>query len=184
MDRTPTRFTLDDLSDDTALVSSRRSLTEPCGGGAIHPHVFDFGAVFKRITMTEQEWRECTDPIMMLTVLGRGASKRKARLFSVACCRAIWHLLPNSASRDAVDMAERYCDGLVKEDDLWVVHDTAQCCAIFGPSGWSDFALAASIYVSNPDASTAGRGFDLVSENADWVANCAFESRTRSSSKK
>jgi hypothetical protein len=76
--------------------------------------------------MTEAEWRACTDPSWMLDSLrDQGASERKLRLFAVACCRRLWHLFPHAlpesgvvACRDAVEVAERFADGLADVAEL------------------------------------------------------------------
>jgi hypothetical protein len=68
--------------------------------------------------MTEQEWLAFTDPLPMLECLRGTASARKLRLFEVACCRRVWHLLIDDRSRLAVEAAERFADGLVTEEEL------------------------------------------------------------------
>jgi hypothetical protein len=62
--------------------------------------------------MTEAEWLACSDPEVMFGFLGNRASARKSRLFAVACCRQIWHLIKNEDSREAVEISEQYADGL------------------------------------------------------------------------
>ena len=66
--------------------------------------------------MTEAEWLSCNDPVAMLAYLDRPRGNRKLRLFAVACCRDHWQLLPNKASRDGVDWAERFADGNAAHD--------------------------------------------------------------------
>jgi hypothetical protein len=61
--------------------------------------------------VTEAEWLSCTDPQKMLEHLGDRASERKLRLFAVACCRKIWHLLPDQDCRKAVQIAEAFAEG-------------------------------------------------------------------------
>lgn len=61
--------------------------------------------------MTEAEWLDCESPRRMLDHLRREASERKLRLFTVACCRRIWHLLGDEL-RGVVEEAERFADGL------------------------------------------------------------------------
>ena len=81
--------------------------------------------------MTEREWLEATDPLTMLEFL-RDSDRltgRKGRLFAVAVCRRIWHLLTNKSSRELLNAVERWADG---ETDFGPVaaaydrHDTAQ----------------------------------------------------------
>jgi hypothetical protein len=60
--------------------------------------------------MTEAEWAISTDPFQMLNALRDRLSPRKLRLFALACCRHIWHLMDDE-DRVVVELAEGYCDG-------------------------------------------------------------------------
>jgi hypothetical protein len=67
--------------------------------------------------VTEADWLACDDPRPMLEFLRDKASDRKLRLFACAYCRAVrgsQHMLPGTA----VAVAERYADGLAREEDL------------------------------------------------------------------
>lgn len=68
--------------------------------------------------MTESEWLDCDDPHAMLRFLEGRASDRKLRLFAVARCRRLWHLMRETPSRQAVLTAERFADGLATRQEL------------------------------------------------------------------
>ena len=68
--------------------------------------------------MTESGWLRDDNAWEMLEFIRSSCGERKARLFSVWCCRHVWHLLTDSPSRLAVDVAERYADRLATQIDL------------------------------------------------------------------
>jgi hypothetical protein len=67
--------------------------------------------------VTEDEWTTCNNPKAMVSFLAvqHRASGRKLRLFSCACCRRVWHLLADERARRAVEVAERFADGVATE---------------------------------------------------------------------
>jgi hypothetical protein len=71
--------------------------------------------------MTEAEWLTATDPKPMLDFIGRRTNDRKLRLFACACCRRVWHVMPDEACRTAVDVAEQFADGVADRDELIAV---------------------------------------------------------------
>jgi hypothetical protein len=113
--------------------------------------------------MTPSEWLICSDPARMLEHVETGASERKLRLFASACCRRIWHLLPEDDSRFAVECAEQYADGLVGHTELEKAGERGKRAT------WAAVAAA-----------HAGRtGLMAAAAQASWVAvwaACAAES--------
>jgi hypothetical protein len=90
--------------------------------------------------MIEQEWMNATDPRPMLDFLrqDRRLTERKARLFAVACCRRIFHLLDDkSSSRKAMEFAESLADGLATTKELrgraWGKSGGAWPVALYSP---------------------------------------------------
>jgi len=55
---------------------------------------------------------------MMLEFLKGKASDRKLRMFACACARAVWYLLVDERSQNAVFTAERFADGQASEAEL------------------------------------------------------------------
>jgi hypothetical protein len=98
--------------------------------------------------MNESEWLACTEPQKMLDwlVASGKAADRKLRLFSAACCRRIWSLL-DEESRGYVEVAERYTDGLVADEDLpaaWPLRKNLPPPVDYTPITWADAEVAGS----------------------------------------
>ena len=108
--------------------------------------------------MDEREWLTSSDPMEVLCRIGDGEelSGRKARLFLVAVCRRIFDLLPDRRSRDAVEAAERFADGLACEAELAAAHAEAhaRCMELVA---WEPLTEAARVAecASSPVASDA-----------------------------
>jgi hypothetical protein len=116
--------------------------------------------------MTDADWLTCGDPIPMLDALRGKVSERKLRLFAVASCRGIWHLLTDERSRAAVAVTEQYADGLVDRERLVAARDEAR-------EAKRRFHVPAQV----PAWRSAGAVQDATRDNARSAAlNCVAES--------
>ena len=93
--------------------------------------------------MTEAVWQTCEDPKPMLDYIQARASPRKLRLFLVACARLVWDFIPVDEARQAVEVAERYADGLASEDDRDRASKSLWTLPVAGASA-GQYAVAAS----------------------------------------
>ncbi len=118
--------------------------------------------------MTDKEWAECTDPERMLVSVEGRASDRKLRLFACACVRTVWHLLKEECSRTAVEVAERYADGLATSTELASAYGAALTAA-------ADLARAAED-AADAAFTLADEGADPAAvQSAEWEADtCAY----------
>jgi hypothetical protein len=65
---------------------------------------------------------------LLLTLEGRRLPRQR-RLFAVACCRRWLQDMPDAESRNAVEVAERYADGLADKEELQAAYKAAQAAA-------------------------------------------------------
>jgi hypothetical protein len=82
--------------------------------------------------MMKSEWLECKDPEKLLKHLACKVSERKRRLFACACCRRIWDLLTDERSRFAVEVSERFADGLASIEELHEASEVAEAARVWG----------------------------------------------------
>jgi hypothetical protein len=70
--------------------------------------------------VTEAQWLACIDVDLLQSYLRRQGvvSDRKFRLFGCACARRVAPLLTDPRNQQAIDVAERYADGVSSKDEL------------------------------------------------------------------
>ena len=68
--------------------------------------------------VTEAEWKDCTDPEAMRQYVRDSTSERKGVLYLAAWCRCSSPVVWDRHSLEAVEVAERYADGLAAPDDF------------------------------------------------------------------
>jgi hypothetical protein len=144
--------------------------------------------------MTEAEWLACTDPLPLFDYLRRQARARRAalpqrrfRLFGCACCRLAWPLLADESCRAAVEVSERFADGLAKKSELGRACRAAGGAAeALKPAGGTDgpagrrrqavhLAAEMALWVSSDSIHDV---VEMVSLTAEKLAASAAEVRT------
>jgi hypothetical protein len=101
--------------------------------------------------MTEAEWLECTNPDVMLDHLEKVASERKLRLHGCACCRRIVHLFTDERCQTALEVSQRFADGLVSREELKTAHQAA-VAVIWDTAGLARDIAQAAAWVSSANS--------------------------------
>jgi hypothetical protein len=103
--------------------------------------------------MTEKQWMECIDPQKMVEFLRCKVSERKLRLFAAACCRSIWGLLVDERGRQAVEILERFADGMCTNKEIATAAQVAHNAAEEGnkDNPYSDWSAANAIGAGQED---------------------------------
>jgi hypothetical protein len=116
--------------------------------------------------MTEQQWLECASPKRMLAFVVNRLSQRKRRLLAAACCRRVEHLADSRPVTRAIEVGERYADGLASKEELIRAESLAPRAAKYGAAQrvGSAAVVCASRYGLNEPKLT------VCLEEAAWAA--------------
>ena len=106
--------------------------------------------------MTEQEWLDCADPMLMLEFLHERGIRtgRKYRLFVCACSRRWWRQLRDGRSRKLVEILEAVVDGLASEDELLAARAAADVA--WEQTSWGKYAAGIALDGSAPQFGYCG----------------------------
>ena len=69
--------------------------------------------------MTEQEWLTCAYPHSLVGFVIKKTTERKLRLFAVACCQRVKHLVDDEPCRAALEVFERFADREAADAESW-----------------------------------------------------------------
>jgi hypothetical protein len=123
----------------------------------------------------------------MLKFLRGKASERKLRLFAVACCRRIGHLIQDSTCQRAMEVAELHAERLVDDEVLGAACHAAMAVAevahsrltddLCRPDSMVEFFTAEADWASSLAASHAASASPANAHKAAWMAARAAPDR-------
>jgi len=93
---------------------------------------------------------------------------REIRLYAVWCARQVQHLMTDKRSLDAIDVAERFANGLATENELDIAWDAAGAAWDAARAAAWDAARAAARAAAGDAAGAAG-----AARAAAWAARAA-----------
>jgi hypothetical protein len=121
----------------------------------------------------EEEWQISGHLPRMLELASGRVSRRKLRLFAVACVRRHWHLLDDERSRWAVEVSERFAEGevspLVLKSSYAAAWSAVRAVAELGPARASAARAAARAASARAEWAAHGAAHEA-GECAGWLA--------------
>jgi hypothetical protein len=111
--------------------------------------------------MTEAEWSRSRAPKQMILHVREAGSIRKLRLLACAFCRAIWDQLTDQRCRTAVEVAERYADGLATDAERTAVQERVETARVDDP-----LRVAVRWTLTDPDPWMVGVAAEVCSYNS------------------
>ena len=82
-------------------------------------------------------------------------STKQSQLFAIWCARQVQHLMIDQRSIDAIDVAERYINGLATKEELSAAHDAAYAAAYAARADAAYAAAADAAYAAYAAADAA-----------------------------
>ena len=73
--------------------------------------------------MTEEDWLACDEPETILEFVNSRTTARKCRLLAAAFCRHVLPLTRDTCCHRAVEVAERFADGLATLEEMLAVSE-------------------------------------------------------------
>jgi hypothetical protein len=148
--------------------------------------------------LTEAEWFNGDDSEKLFSFLVTRARSRRCRLphrqfrlFACACCRRVWQLLTDERSRAAVEVSERFADGLAKRSELGRACRAAGAASAALGKGRPEAYLAARLSmwaaadsIQDVAGGTAADAEDLAALLAGTATAAAREAARRSESRR
>lgn len=117
----------------------------------------------------KEAWDKLPDEYLIWTATRKGVlTDEELRLFSVFCCREIWHLIKDPRSRKAVEAAEKFAHGQASEDELKEAR--AAALAVARAAARAAARVAAKAAAEAEVAARAGAGAGAAAESAAAVA--------------
>lgn len=115
--------------------------------------------------LTEAEWLNATDAQLLLESVSP-VTRRKLRLFAVACCRRVSAFIARDADVEEISVIERYADGNASEAEMRTVH--GWCRSLVVSNAASPSPSEAAYYAAGAAASLLGSSAALETGNTAW----------------